>query len=252
MRPWSERRPDAERSTPGAPRGLARARWVRALLAPGALLALGGCATVGPDFQRPQVSLGDSWHTRAPQLATQSAVDTQWWKEFHDDVLDCLVELAYQQNLSLQVAGLRIVEGRARLGVAVGNEWPQVQGTGTATAIGLSRNSANVSHFDTRYLNYQIGFDAVWELDFWGKYRRGTESEAANLLSTVADYQSALVSLTAEVARTYVVLRTFEVLIAQAEDNVRVQEEGLQIAQSRFKNGATSELDVVQARTLLE
>jgi NodT family efflux transporter outer membrane factor (OMF) lipoprotein len=247
MRPWNERGTDAARAKTGAP---ARAHRLRPLLAPG-LLVLAGCATVGPDFQRPQVSLGDAWHTQG-QVATQAPVDVQWWKEFHDDVLDRLVELASQQNLSLQAAGLRIIEGRAQLGIATGNEWPQVQASAGATAVGLSHNSPNTSAFDHRYLDYQVGFDAVWELDFWGKYRRGTESAAANLLATVADYQSALVSLTAEVARTYVAIRTFEVMIAQHEENVRLQEEGLQIAQSRFKNGATSELDVVQARTLLE
>jgi NodT family efflux transporter outer membrane factor (OMF) lipoprotein len=89
-------------------------------------------------------------------------------------------------------------------------------------------------------------------LDLWGKYRRGLESEAANLLATVTDYYYALVSLTAEVARTYALIRTFEVLIEQAQANARLQEEGLRIAESRFRNGATSELDVTQAATLFE
>ena len=106
-----------------------------------------------------------------------------------------------------------------------------------ATALGLSRPSSD----------YQVGFDAAWELDFWGKYRRGVEADAAGLLASVADYDSALVSLTAEVARTYALIRTFEVLIAQAQDNVKLQEEALRIAESRFRNGATSELDVTQA-----
>ena len=98
----------------------------------------------------------------------------------------------------------------------------------------------------------RLGFDAAWELDFWGKYRRGVEAEGANLLASVADYQAALVSLTAEVARTYVAIRTAEVLIKQAQDNARVQEEALGIAKSRFQAGATSELDPTQATTLLE
>lgn len=247
MRHQNERSPGSHRARPGGSRTLARASCLGVLLGLGA-----GCATVGPDFQRPEVSLGEIWRTNGPQVSTQAAVESQWWKEFDDEVLDRLVDLAFRQNLPLQIASLRIVEARARLGIATGNQWPQVQARGSATAVGISENSPNVGGFDRNYIDYQVGFDAFWELDFWGKYRRGTEAEAANLLATVADYHSALVSLTAEVARTYVMIRTFEVAIAQAEENTRIQEEGLQIATSRFRNGATSELDPTQARALLE
>lgn len=226
--------------------------FVGAAASLGVLLALGGCM-VGPKFAKPQTSVSQNWRTTGPQLATRAAVDSLWWKEFNDAVLDRLVDLAYHQNLPLQIAGLRIVEARARLGVATGGQYPQIQvARGTVTAVGLSEGAANSSSFDRRYVDYQLGFDAVWELDFWGKYRRGVEAERANLLASVADYQSALVSLTAEVARTYVVIRTFEVLIEQAQENAKLQEQALHIAESRFRNGATSELDVVEARTLLE
>ncbi|HEX4802693.1 MAG TPA: efflux transporter outer membrane subunit [Myxococcaceae bacterium] len=227
------------------------------------LSALGGCA-VGPKYTTPETSVPtNNWTTSDPQISTQTAVDTMWWKSFNDPALDRLVELAYQQNLPLQVAGLRIVEARAQLGIATGSQYPQVQVVfGEAEAVGLSKNSANSPlglsslpsgvSFNRNYLNYQIGFDAVWELDLWGKYRRGVESEAASLLATVGDYYYGIVSLTAEVARTYVVIRTFEVLVELAQENIAVQEKGLQIAESRFRHGATSELDVTQATTLLE
>lgn len=227
--------------------------FVGALPLLGVLSALSGC-TVGPNFTKPKATVPQEWRTQDdPRISKQAEVDSQWWKTFGDPALDRLVEQAYQQNLPLQIAGLRIVEARAQLGILTGQQYPQVQvATGSATAVGLSENVANLASFDRRYLDYQLGFDAIWELDFWGKYRRGVESGTAGLLASVADYQSSVVSLTAEVARTYVVIRTFEVLIAQAEENVRVQEEGLKIAESRFRNGATSELDVSQATTLLE
>src|SRR4029079_13163133 len=153
----------------------------------------------------------------------------------------------------LQIAGLRIVEARAQYGVATGLQFPQTQAlNANLTAIGLPASIADAVGLDRHLLSYQAGFDAAWELDFWGKYRRGVESEAAVLLSSMADYQSALVALTAEVARTYVAIRTSEVLIRQAEENAKIQEQGFDIAQSRFKNGATSELDPSQATTLLE
>ncbi|WP_244226924.1 efflux transporter outer membrane subunit [Corallococcus aberystwythensis] len=227
----------------------------------GVLSALFGC-TVGPDFKRPDVNVAKEWRTQGdPRLSKQAEVDSQWWKSFGDPSLDRLVETAYRQNLPLQIAGLRIVEARAQLAILTGRQYPQVQvATGSAAAVGRSENSAaanlldltNLGDLDRHYLEYQLGFDALWEVDFWGKYRRGVESGTAGLLASVADYQSSLVSLTAEVARTYVLVRTYEVLIEQARENVRIQEEGFHIAEARFSNGATSELDMTQAATLLE
>ena len=100
--------------------------------------------------------------------------------------------------------------------------------------MGLSENAPSVAGIARSYGDYQLGFDAVWELDFWGKYRRGVEAETAALLASMADYYSALVSLTAEVARTYVAIRTFEVLIEQAEQNARFRSRRCAIAESRF------------------
>jgi NodT family efflux transporter outer membrane factor (OMF) lipoprotein len=172
---------------------------------------------------------------------------------FNDPTLDSLVQLAYHQNLPLQIAGLRILEARALLGIAVGNRYPQLQvAFGSATAVGLSKHAANSVLADHNFWDYQVGFDAAWELDFWRKFANAVSAEEATLLASVADYDDALVSLTAEVARTYAIIRTFETLILYAQQNAAVQEEGLRIATSRFRNGATSELDVAQASTLLE
>jgi len=218
----------------------------------GALSVPGGCA-VGPDFKRPEATAPGKWRDAGDARLAGQTADTAWWKSFNDAALDRLVELAYRQNLPLQIAGLRIVESRALYGVATGRQFPQTQQvSANLTAIGLPQTIASAVGLDRNLLSYQAGFDVAWELDFWGKYRRGVEAEAASLLGSVADYQAALVSLTAEVARAYVSMRTFEVLIQQAEENARIQEEGLTIAQARFKNGATSELDPSQATTLLE
>jgi NodT family efflux transporter outer membrane factor (OMF) lipoprotein len=216
-------------------------------------LTFAGCA-VGPDFKRPEATVPSGWrNTNDPRLATQAAADSLWWKSFNDPALDRLVELAYRQNLPLQIAGLRIMEARAQFGVATGLQFPQTQQvSANLTAIGLTKPISDFLGVGRNLLNYQAGFDAAWELDFWGKYRRGVEAEAAALLGSVADYQAALVSLTAEVARTYVGIRTSEVLIRQAQENAKVQQNALDIAQARFKNGATSELDPTQAATLLE
>lgn len=217
------------------------------------ILALGGCA-VGPDFVTPQAEVNDTWNEAGDRrVGAQAAVNSRWWGAFGDPTLDRLIEQAYQQNLPLQIAGLRIMEARARLGIAIGLQYPQLQEAfASATTVGVSRNAANTTGLDPHFGDYQIGFDAAWELDFWGRFRRGVEAEAANLIASVADYDDSLVSLTAEVARTYVVIRTFEVLIELTSENAKVQTEGLEIAESRFRNGATTELDVTQARSLLE
>lgn len=217
------------------------------------LMAFGGC-TVGPDFATPQAALQDEWTQKDdPQFASDAAVNSQWWKAFNDPALETLVQLARQDNLPLQTAGLRILEARARLGIAIGLQYPQTQELfGSATGVGLSKNAPNNVGTNRFYYDYQAGFDASWELDFWGKYRRGVEAERASLTASVAEYDNALVSLTAEVARTYVAIRTLEVLLGLARDNIRVQEDGLKMAESRFRNGVTTELDVTQARTLLE
>jgi NodT family efflux transporter outer membrane factor (OMF) lipoprotein len=216
-------------------------------------MVLGGCA-VGPDYKRPEVPLASSWSASTdPNVTTQVAGDSLWWRGFNDAALNQLVELAYHQNLPLQVAGLKIVQARAQLAVATGLQFPQAQALfANATAIGLSRNVPIPPTFPRNFINYSAGFDATWELDFWGKYRRGVQAEAAGMLASIADYYAALVSLTAEVARTYVTIRTYEVLVDLARENVRIQEDGLKIAESRFHRGETSELDPTQATTLLE
>lgn len=219
----------------------------------GMVLGVAAC-TVGPEFVRPKVALNANWSEHGdPRLATGTALGIAWWKVFDDPTLDNLIELAYHQNLSLQITGLRILEARAQLGIAIGQQYPENLGPiARASAVGLSEHAANGADIDRHYREYQVGFDAIWELDFWGKYRRGVRAADANYLATVADYDDALVLLSAEVARTYVLIRTSEVLIDLARQNAQLQEEGLQIAESRFRNGATSELDVAQATNLLE
>lgn len=239
--------PRNDQDTDNAPDNL-----VSTLLVIGLVLPAPACL-VGPDFVKPKVALNGSWsESRDPRLAVNAAAEVAWWKAFGDPTLDELIELAYQQNLPLQVAGLRILEARAQLGIAVGQQYPTNPGPIARAAVVKPSEHSFGGFINHHYGDYQIGFDAIWELDLWGKYRRGVRAANAAYLATVADYDGALVSLSAEVARTYVAIRTFEVLIELAHQNVRIQEEGQQIAESRFRNGATSELDVVQATNLLE
>ncbi len=216
-------------------------------------LLLNACAKVGPDFETPKAKVSDEWiDIENPKLRSDSDDFAQWWRVFNDPVLDSLIASAYKQNLSLQVVGLRVLEARAQLGIAVGNLYPQVQqARGGATYNTRSENSANSFQGDLNYWDYDAGFDAAWELDFWGKFKRSVESADASLLANMATYDDFLVSLLAEVANAYVTIRTFEKRIQLAEENVELQKRSLRITQVRFQNGATTELDVQQAKTLL-
>ena len=213
---------------------------------------LGGCTLVGPKYVKPVVTVNPEWSANSdPRLTSTPPPDAAWWRVFNDATLDQLVDTAWKQNLPLQMAGLRIAESRAQLALAVGAKWPQVQAVfANVNFVGLS--GANVANCDRNFVDYQAGFDAAWELDFWGRYKHIEQAEAAHYFATLTDYDDALVSVAGEVARTYALVRTFEVLIVQAQRNVELQEEGYRIAQARFRHGATPELDVTQARTLLE
>ena len=218
-----------------------------------ALTLLPGCA-VGPDFLPPEAPVRDEWQGgHSSGVSERADPRLYWWKTFKDPTLNRLIEIASEQNLPVQIMGLRILESRAQLGVAVGELFPQVQeGSGSAQENLLSSRVANQQNLRHLFPIYSLGFQAAWEIDFWGKLRRNVEAAEAQVSATAADYDNALVSLTAEVARAYTSMRTNETLIRIAQDNVKVQKEGLEVAESRFRNGAVSELDVTQARTLLE
>jgi NodT family efflux transporter outer membrane factor (OMF) lipoprotein len=224
-------------------------------------MLLTGCTTLGPDFVKPTAPVEEKWiETKDPQIKAESADHSAWWKVFNDPVLDNLIEIASEQNLSLRVAGLRILESRALLGIAVGLQYPQVQQlNGGYTYLKSSKNAPPLSSFPDDINNridnssnvYQIGFDAAWELDFWGKFRRSVEAADAGLAASIAGYDNLLVILTGEVAAAYVVIRTLEQRLEFARSNVVVQQRSLKIADVRYKGGVTSELDVQQARSLL-
>ena len=218
------------------------------------LLALAGC-TVGPNFQRPKTNVSANWQeTGNGRVSTASATYRDWWKAFNDPVLDRLIERAYRENLSLRQAGVRVLQARAQLGVAVGEIFPQTQ-----QAIGsvqYNRTSdrtvtAAAAKGSVEYWQSQIGAQASWELDFWGKIRRNIESADASLLSSLADYDNTLVTLTADVANAYITIRTAEERIRIARENVATQEESLKIAEAKLSWGTATQLDVDQARTTL-
>src|SRR5262245_54614996 len=229
-------------------------RFAVFLLVP-ALLAFAGCM-VGPNYQRPKTAVSGNWlDSGDPRVSGDSATYREWWKAFDDPVLDRLIEHAYRENLTLRVAGVRVLQARAQLGIAIGEIYPQTQQAfGSVTYNRTSERAALGAATRGNAFNFwqsQIGAQASWEPDFWGKFRRGIQSADATLLSTLADYDATLVTLTADVANSYITIRTAEERIRIARENVKTQEETLKIAEARFKYGTVTLLDVEQARTVL-
>ena len=216
------------------------------------LMLVGGCVTLGPDYQTPEAPMSQEWiDIDEPRVDNQSADYSQWWTVFNDPVLNSLVDQAYQQNLTLRIAGLRILEARANLGIARGSQYPQSQQiNGGAAAVEVSENEPG-SAADRSFETAETTFDLAWELDFWGRFRRVIESADAQLDASIADYDDVMVTLAAEVGRFYVLLRTFEERLSLAQHNVVTQQNALHIADVKFQNGAVTELDVQQARAVL-
>lgn len=233
-------------------------RLVRAARASVVALAtvLSGCGMVGPNFVVPKSDVARTWVTKdAARISTAPPRDAAWWRNFHDPILDHLIDLAYRQNLGLRQAGVNILRARAQLGVAIGNEYPQLQqGFGQFQYHNRGKNdvtSLPVGVTDLSYSTLLYGFTSSWEVDFWGRFRRAVQSADANFLASISNYDAALVSLTATVATTYVAIRTFEQRLRVVRENVKVEAENLKIAQARFKNGQTGERDVAQATSQL-
>lgn len=207
---------------------------------------------VGPNYEPATAPTAEKWlETGNPKIKSDSAENAQWWKLFNDPVLDKLVGIAYSQNLPLRVAGLRVLEARALRGIAVGDFFPQMQEVTASYERTEVSGAIAGSPPKRRFSTFALGGDVSWEVDVWGKFRRGIEAADASLYSSVLNYDDVLVTLVADVATTYVDLRAYDERLALARGNVALQQQSLDIADNRFRAGGTSELDVQQAKSLL-
>lgn len=206
---------------------------------------------VGPNYREPIKPVVKHWKKNNRSVKEAPFKEAKWWEVFHDPILTALIYQGYHNNLTLQSAGVRVLQTRAQLAQTVGQLYPQQQamtGNYTYNRIGgTSLQGILPQTFDTAAL----GFVANWEIDFWGKYRRAILSNDASFLASVAAYDNALVTLNADVARTYIKIRTTETLIKITKENIQVQTIGLKIAKSRYNAGQTSLVDVEQASTEL-
>lgn len=224
-----------------------------------AALTLTGCA-VGPDYQPPAPRLPAQWHTADPSATRQDAQRlAQWWQVLKDPLLTELVHQAAVQNLDVHQALSRVREARHRRVISSAPLFPNLEASGSAKKSdqGDSTGSNRMSQFFGRDAGgtsemYTLGFDAGWEIDLFGGVRRSVEASQADLEASVEDLRSVVVSLLAEVAVNYIDLRTYQVRLAVARDNVAAQEQTWHLLSALSQAGGGDELAVAQARYNLE
>ena len=245
--------------------------------------ALAGC-TVGPDFVAPLPQLADGRSFVDPGLlradpakpparlplpvmagTTSAPPDVDWWRVFHDPILSRLEARVADENLDVRTATLRVAESRAQLGSTAAAALPTVNGIGNAYReqysqngiVSLITNSGAVpasltQNVSTPFESYTVGFDASWELDFWGRIRRQVEAANAQLDSSAEARRDTLVSSLAELARDYVQLRGTQDLIRIALANVRIEEDILEVVRVRQQRGLVTGLDTATAASQVE
>ncbi len=227
------------------------------------IFTMGGCSLpqwyrngfkVGPNYCKPAAAVESQWidFQHDPRISEDPVDTSAWWTVFNDPILNELVETTARQNLTLRVAGTRILQAQAVRGIAAGNLFPQVQQAfGSYDRVQASETIANsppVQIFDT----WTSGFNLAWEVDFWGRYRRGLESADAALDASIEGYDNVLVLLLSDVASTYVQIRTIQEQLRLVRENVDLQEQSLKIAQAQFDAGQADASDTLQTRNNVE
>ncbi|WP_163338488.1 efflux transporter outer membrane subunit [Desulfopila sp. IMCC35008] len=206
---------------------------------------LSGCFSIGPEYKYPEAPVEENWiEMDSRKLDTDQQTTDRWWSDaFGDPELDQLVGMAFNENLTLRSAALRVLQAQQQLAIAIGSQFPQQQqATGSA-----SRQKQTGLTFN----DYSIGFNVGWEIDFWGRFQDQVDSASAALDASVASYDGILVSLVSQVAQNYVLIRTNQQRLNVARQNIVLQEESMRIAQAKFRAGEVSRLDLNQAESLL-
>jgi len=221
-------------------------------------LLLSGCFAVGPDYQRPKIPIPRQW-TETP--AVQGSQPEQWWKTFNDPILDKLISDAIASNLDLKLALARVKDARALRSATIAAGLPSLDAKSSASRR-FNNSSSPTSQTGTssagggfgignQFINiFQMGFDAQWELDFFGGVRRAVESADATIDVEVENSRDVLVTLLGEVARNYIELRANQRLIAITRENLHAQQETRELTQIRQQTGLAGMLEVTQAQAL--
>jgi multidrug efflux system outer membrane protein len=205
------------------------------------IISLSSCS-VGPDFENPQIDTLQVY--RFDTLKVDSIANIEWWDLFSDSTIDSLVVTALEQNKDLNIAIARIEEARAGLTFTGADRYPKLD-----ISAGASRgNYALGIHLPNTSNNFSISPSLSWEIDFWGKYRRATESARANLLASEYSLRTVQLGLISEVVGTYFQLLDYKQRLEISKATLRTREESLNIIQQRYDKGIVPELDLNQAQ----
>jgi len=209
------------------------------------VLFLAGC-TLTPDYERPALDVPGQYNEAV--TTGESVANMAWWKLFQDEQLQYLIRIALEENKDLGVALQRIFESRAQLTFTRANQFPFLDGSGSAAR----RDPSDILVPDSSASNtYALSANLSFEVDLWGKLRRSTEAARADLLATDAAYRNVTISLVSSIASTYFLLRDLDEQLIISEDTVLSRRDSLRIIQARFDKGTVPELDVNQAQVEL-
>ncbi len=215
----------------------------------GVSMALTACMLMGPDYQRPELALPETYGTNAlPEDSnTLKEVPDQWWTLYQDPTLNALVDKAFKNNSSIKAAVARIEEADAQMREAGAALLPTLDAEGSGTRR-RSTESGNFPPFGDNPTNtYQLGLRSSVELDFWGKISRAKEAARANYLATRFAKETVQLSTESLVVTSYLTIRSLDSQLINVKENLKVSEESLALAKRREEGGVVSILDVQQA-----
>lgn len=210
-------------------------------------LSLAACA-VGPNYKTPDTAPA-LFHNADPAAFFAANPEAAWWRQFEDPVLDQLVARALSSNLDLRVAVARVAEARALFTDQRLDQLPRVGVAGGSTQSRQQQSGSGEARVETE--SYQLGFDAAWELDLFGRVRRGVEAAGADADAARADLRDVQVSVAAEVARNYFELRGAQARLGVARRNLDTQRDTVRITQARFDVGGADPIDILSAKARL-
>lgn len=214
-----------------------------------AVLALAGC-TVGPDYVRPATPLPEKFVEAADTTSAAVSINREWWKLFNDATLNDLVAEALKANADVQQAAARVEEAEAFLREAGSALYPEIDLAGSGTRSRSSANTVPALPADKlRHNDFKATLGTSFEIDFWGKLRRG--SEAARDLALASHYgrDTVELSLVGLLTQSYLSLRALDAQLAVSRDTLVTRDKSLTISKDRFTAGLASQLDVQQAES---
>jgi multidrug efflux system outer membrane protein len=225
---------------------------MRKFLALMGVAILGSGCTVGPNYKKPSVNVPGTYRGLAPEETgksdSASLGDQKWWEVFQDEELQSLIRTALQQNYDVRIAGARILQAQAQLGITRADQFPSV----SAGASISDQRTARSSFFPAfERSTGQLNVSAAWDLDFWGKFRRATEAARANLLASESARQEVILTLVANVAASYFQLRALDLELEISRRTLASRQESLRLTTILADHGSTSMLDVRQAEQLV-